>query len=206
MIETKRIDGRALSGALLDGLGTRVAACKEAGVEPCLAVFLVGEDPASQVYVRNKGRKAEAAGIDNDFFVMMADAPDEVAEGREIFVKHCVACHVKNKKKRAPDLSKGDISRNPGRFFPSYNSLRNFAFFVENQVWTTPLTIPGKFGARASKLYAHLTTGSHKDRVKLSAEEMHRITLWLDANSDFFGSYKRLKEQVEGKVVPPTLE
>ena len=121
--------------------------------------------------------------------------------------KHCVACHVKNKTKRAPDLSKGDISRNPGRFFPSYNNLRTFAFFVENQVWTTPLTIPGKFGARGSKLYAHLTTGTHKDRVKgLSKEEMHRITLWLDANSDFFGSYKSLKEQIEGKVVQPTME
>ena len=63
MTDTKKIDGRALSGALLDGLTTRVAACKEAGVEPCLAVVLVGEDPASQVYVRNKGRKATAAGI-----------------------------------------------------------------------------------------------------------------------------------------------
>ena len=120
--------------------------------------------------------------------------------------KRCVACHVKNKNKRAPDLSKGDITRNRGRFFPSYNSLRRFAFFVENQVWTTPLTIPGKFGARGSRLYPHLTTGSHKDRVKLSKEEMHRITLWLDSNSDFFGSYKSLKEQIEGKVVQPTLE
>jgi len=120
--------------------------------------------------------------------------------------KHCVPCHVKNKKKRAPDLSKGDLARNNGSFFPSYNTLKKFAFFFENQVYTTPLTIPGKFGARASKLYAQLTTGSHKDRVKLTAAEMHRITLWLDANSDFFGSYKSLKEQVEGKVVAPTLE
>ena len=63
MTDTKKIDGRALSGALLDGLTTRVIACKEAGVEPCLAVVLVGEDPASQVYVRNKGRKAAAVGI-----------------------------------------------------------------------------------------------------------------------------------------------
>jgi cytochrome c oxidase cbb3-type subunit 3 len=38
--------------------------------------------------------RAEAAGIDNDFFVMMSDTPDKVAEGREIFVKHCVACHL----------------------------------------------------------------------------------------------------------------
>jgi len=122
--------------------------------------------------------------------------------------KHCVDCHVKSraKAKRAPDLSKGDLSRNPGRWFPSYTNLKSHSFFSDSQVWTTPLTIPGKFGARASKLYAHLTTGTHKDRVKLSKEEMHRITVWLDANSDFFGSYKDLKAQVEGKVVPPTLE
>jgi methylenetetrahydrofolate dehydrogenase (NADP+)/methenyltetrahydrofolate cyclohydrolase len=63
MTETSKIDGRALSAALLDGLAGRVGACKEAGVEPCLAVVLVGEDPASQVYVRMKGKKAAAAGI-----------------------------------------------------------------------------------------------------------------------------------------------
>jgi cytochrome c oxidase cbb3-type subunit 3 len=38
--------------------------------------------------------RAEAAGIDNAFFVMMAETPDKVAQGREIFVKHCVACHL----------------------------------------------------------------------------------------------------------------
>lgn len=61
-------------------------------------------------------------------------------------------------------------------------------------------------GARASKLYAQLTAGTHKDRVTLSKEEMHRITLWLDTNSNFFGSYQNLKDQIEGKVVQPTLE
>ncbi len=63
MTETKTIDGRALSAQLMEELAGRVAACKEAKVEPCLAVVLVGEDPASQVYVRNKGRRAEKAGI-----------------------------------------------------------------------------------------------------------------------------------------------
>jgi len=35
-----------------------------------------------------------AAGIDNEFFVAMAESPDKVAEGRNIFVAHCVACHL----------------------------------------------------------------------------------------------------------------
>jgi len=34
------------------------------------------------------------AGIDNEFFVMMSQTEDKVAEGHEIFVKHCVACHL----------------------------------------------------------------------------------------------------------------
>ena len=38
--------------------------------------------------------RMEAAGIDNDFFVVMSETPAQVAEGREIFVKHCVACHL----------------------------------------------------------------------------------------------------------------
>lgn len=62
-IQTSKIDGRALSTALLEELKARVDACKADGVEPCLAVVLVGSDPASQVYVRNKGRKAELVGI-----------------------------------------------------------------------------------------------------------------------------------------------
>lgn len=38
--------------------------------------------------------KMMEAGVDNDFFVAMADSPDKVAEGREIFTAHCVACHL----------------------------------------------------------------------------------------------------------------
>ena len=38
--------------------------------------------------------RALEAGIDNEFFVMMSQNEDKVAAGREIFVKHCVACHL----------------------------------------------------------------------------------------------------------------
>ena len=63
-----------------------------------------------------------------------------------------------------------------------------------------------QFGAKASKLYRMLTSGSHRKRVKLSRQDFHRITLWLDCNSDFFGTYEQMKEQAIGKVVLPTLE
>jgi hypothetical protein len=49
-----------------------------------------------------------------------------------------------------------------------------------------------------------LTKGHHG--LKLSGDDMHRLTLWLDCNSDFYGGYDRLEEQKEGKVVWPSLE
>lgn len=59
---------------------------------------------------------------------------------------------------------------------------------------------------RASKLYALLQEG-HYD-VKLSKEEMHRFTVWLDSCSVFYGVYEEEggRAQLEGKVVYPTLE
>ena len=87
--------------------------------------------------------------------------------------------------------------------------LVEFAFFfgsVRNTYdpWTTPRTIPGRFGARASKLY-QILKGGHYD-VNLSKEDFHRITLWLDCNSDFFGSYENTEAQARGDVVEVALE
>ena len=59
-----RIDGKAVAARVLADVKDRAAAFAAAkGRPPGLAVVLVGEDPASQVYVRNKGREAEAAGF-----------------------------------------------------------------------------------------------------------------------------------------------
>ena len=57
------LDGKATAVAVREGVAQRVTALVEAGVTPGLAVVLVGEDPASQVYVRNKDKAASAAGI-----------------------------------------------------------------------------------------------------------------------------------------------
>lgn len=57
------LDGKAMAAQLTDGLKTRVAALKEKGITPGLAVILVGEDPASQVYVRNKGKACDELGM-----------------------------------------------------------------------------------------------------------------------------------------------
>ena len=48
------LDGNALSATVRGQLAERAAALTARGTAPCLAVILVGEDPASAVYVRNK--------------------------------------------------------------------------------------------------------------------------------------------------------
>jgi methylenetetrahydrofolate dehydrogenase (NADP+) / methenyltetrahydrofolate cyclohydrolase len=64
MLETKRIDGKARGERLVAAVAATTAQLKaEAGVVPGLCAVLVGEDPASQIYVRNKGKSATAAGI-----------------------------------------------------------------------------------------------------------------------------------------------
>jgi methylenetetrahydrofolate dehydrogenase (NADP+)/methenyltetrahydrofolate cyclohydrolase len=58
------LDGKAVAAKVLADVKTAVAALEESTVaRPTLAVILVGQDPASQVYVRNKKRSAEEVGI-----------------------------------------------------------------------------------------------------------------------------------------------
>ena len=61
------IDGKAFAQGLVDRVTHAVARMKTAhGIVPGLAVVIVGEDPASQVYVRNKGERTLAAGMRSD--------------------------------------------------------------------------------------------------------------------------------------------
>jgi methylenetetrahydrofolate dehydrogenase (NADP+) / methenyltetrahydrofolate cyclohydrolase len=63
---SKRIDGKARADRLIAAVAAATAKLKvEAGTAPGLCAVLVGEDPASQVYVRNKGKAATAAGIES---------------------------------------------------------------------------------------------------------------------------------------------
>jgi len=57
------IDGKACAAALLAEVAARVDIGKARGITPCLAVVLVGDDPASQVYVRSKEKRASEVGI-----------------------------------------------------------------------------------------------------------------------------------------------
>ena len=59
------IDGKALAAAVKQEAARQAAALKGRGITPCLAVILVGEDPASQVYVRGKINDCAQCGIES---------------------------------------------------------------------------------------------------------------------------------------------
>lgn len=60
---TKIIDGKAVSADVKEKIKAEVLKLNEKGISVCLAVILVGEDPASKIYVANKKKACEALGI-----------------------------------------------------------------------------------------------------------------------------------------------
>lgn len=81
-MSAKIIDGKAFSATLRARVAEETAKLKAAhGVVPGLATVLVGNDPASEVYVRNKGKVAEAIGFKSLHYSLPADAGEaEVLE------------------------------------------------------------------------------------------------------------------------------
>ncbi len=72
-----RIDGKAISAEIREELRSECAAfAKETGILPGLAVIIVGEDPASQVYVRNKKKACEEVG----FYSVVHELPEETTQ------------------------------------------------------------------------------------------------------------------------------
>ena len=65
-MSAKIIDGKQVAARCREELKQQVAALRARGIIPGLAVILVGEDPASQVYVRNKHRACEELGIHSE--------------------------------------------------------------------------------------------------------------------------------------------
>jgi hypothetical protein len=59
-------------------------------------------------------------------------------------------------------------------------------------------------GARASGLWKLLEKGHHD--VQLTAEERHRIALWLDTGCNFYGAYHELEAQARGERIEPEVQ
>lgn len=76
-MSAKIIDGKLISGQIKDELKEKTALLKEKGIEVTLAVILVGADPASQVYVRNKKRACEYIGYRSLSYELPEDTSEE---------------------------------------------------------------------------------------------------------------------------------
>jgi hypothetical protein len=126
---------------------------------------------------------------------------------QDVLDRNCVRCH---REKKALPLD-GEIAGEYGwtRSYTNLASRYGFYFHVNNGTINSGVhggsrTVPGKFGARAAPLLAYLDRRHYG--VQLSPADFHRLTLWLDCNSEFYGSYHNTLAQAQGQVVAPTLE
>lgn len=72
-----RIDGKAVAAKVRGEIAEEVAALKKQGVQTGMAVVLVGEDPASKIYVRNKGKACAETGIYSEEHVLPENTTQE---------------------------------------------------------------------------------------------------------------------------------
>lgn len=73
----KRIDGKAVAAEVRAKVKTEVAQMEEEGFTPGLAVVLVGDDPASHTYVRNKKKACEETGINSEIYELPASTSQQ---------------------------------------------------------------------------------------------------------------------------------
>ena len=71
------IDGKKLAKEIREELKLEVDELKKQGITPKLAVILVGEDPASKVYVKNKSKACDKAGIEFEEYLLPANTTEE---------------------------------------------------------------------------------------------------------------------------------
>ncbi|MFZ2225972.1 MAG: bifunctional methylenetetrahydrofolate dehydrogenase/methenyltetrahydrofolate cyclohydrolase FolD [Candidatus Moraniibacteriota bacterium] len=77
---TKIIDGKKISEEIKEELKSEVLALAKKGIVPGLAVILVGEDSASQIYVKNKERVAKEVGINSEVMRLPVSTSQEELE------------------------------------------------------------------------------------------------------------------------------
>ena len=115
--------------------------------------------------------------------------------------RKCVGCH--DQQKHAPGLHGDRIGKLD--WSEAFQTLSKFSWGMSGgngvALKERQYSIPGQDGARVSKLYQLLQRGHHD--VKLTPDELRRITLWLDCNSNFFGAYHDTAAQARGALVPP---
>ena len=82
------LDGKAVAKVLKEEIRVDIAQWKDKGVQPKLAVILVGDDPASVVYARSKQKVCEGIGMAFELFTMPANTPEtEILERIDVLNK-----------------------------------------------------------------------------------------------------------------------
>ena len=76
-MKAKLIDGKTISAELRAQMKKEVAALAEDGITPGLAVVIVGDDPASKVYVRNKKKACEELGIYSEEYALPSETTQD---------------------------------------------------------------------------------------------------------------------------------
>ena len=89
----KILDGRVFSAELRKEIASRVGSLREKGIVPGLAVILAGNDPASEIYVRNKGKGCEEVGIHSRTIHLEGNVPQEELERVIDELNHDPAIH-----------------------------------------------------------------------------------------------------------------
>jgi Mala s 1-like protein/hydrazine synthase alpha subunit-like protein/concanavalin A-like lectin/glucanase superfamily protein/WD40 repeat protein len=120
---------------------------------------------------------------------------------KPIFDKTCIPCHTKS--------GKGPQDMRYEALKEDYTFWFSGAMFTQmttaySGVHGGSRTIPGRFGARASKIGQALLTESHRKRV--SAEDRHQVIQWIDCNSLRLGSFTNEAAQLRGELVWPQLD
>jgi methylenetetrahydrofolate dehydrogenase (NADP+)/methenyltetrahydrofolate cyclohydrolase len=77
LTEARIIDGQAFAEGLRGRIAAEVAQLEQRGLQPGLAVVLVGEDPASQIYVRNKGVQTQEVGMHSITILMPTETTQD---------------------------------------------------------------------------------------------------------------------------------
>ncbi len=127
--------------------------------------------------------------------------------------QHCVACHAQETKAFPLDGGTDIVVGKKGKPKKMMGGWSNGFYHLRNYGWgkhggngsialnKTSYSIPGEVGAKASRLLPILEKG-HYD-VNLNAEELRRITTWLDCNTNYYGAYRETEKQSRGEVVMP---
>lgn len=116
---------------------------------------------------------------------------------KPIFERSCVPCHRRE--------GRGPVDM-------SYEALEPYVFYFAggmSRTTTKPIhggsrTIPGRFGARASRMGKALLNNNH--RGKINTDDYLRVVLWLDSNSLRLSAYHDVERQMAGHLVWPTLD